>query len=88
LHEERGDEVLSGIYSIHYMDRLVAYITLIPIIKLQSEGYCTAGFLLSLWGLNQVGLNLKIPKPYLYAIAYNRYIDTIKKAEKAGKTYK
>jgi len=65
-------------------DRLVAYITTYTHNKIQSEDIVQQAFI-SLWEDKSKLDESKSPKPYLYAIAYNRYIDTIKKAKKQEK---
>ncbi|MBC8769562.1 RNA polymerase sigma-70 factor [Arenibacter sp. BSSL-BM3] len=67
-----------------FYDRLVAYITTNNHDKVQSEDIVQHAFI-RLWEDRSKLDETKSPKAYLYAIAYNRYIDTIKKAKKQEK---
>tara|TARA_R110000851_G_scaffold180559_2_gene328227 strand:+ start:9660 stop:10217 length:558 start_codon:yes stop_codon:yes gene_type:complete len=67
-----------------FYDRLVAYITTYTHDKIQSEDIVQHAFI-RFWEEKSKLDETKCPKGYLYAIAYNRYIDTIKKAKKQEK---
>ena len=67
-----------------FYDRLVAYITTFNHDKIQSEDIVQHAFI-RLWEDKSKLDETKSPKAYLYAIAYNRYIDTIKKVKKQEK---
>jgi RNA polymerase sigma-70 factor (ECF subfamily) len=67
-----------------FYDRLVAYITSYIHDKIQAEDIVQHAFI-QLWEDKSKLDDTKSPKAYLYAIAYNRYIDTIKKAKKQEK---
>ncbi|MEG3656780.1 RNA polymerase sigma-70 factor [Arenibacter palladensis] len=67
-----------------FYDRLVAYITTFTHDKIQSEDIVQHAFI-RFWEDKSKLDETKSPKAYLYAIAYNRYIDTIKKAKKQEK---
>ncbi|MEO9893467.1 RNA polymerase sigma-70 factor [Aurantibacter sp.] len=67
-----------------YYNRLVAYIASYNHDKIQSEDIVQQTFI-NLWD-NRHKLNSnKSPKGYLYAIAYNLYIDTIENSKKQEK---
>ncbi|MBU2906603.1 RNA polymerase sigma-70 factor [Arenibacter algicola] len=67
-----------------YYNRLVAYITTYTHDKIQSEDIVQHAFI-RFWEDKSKLDETKSPKAYLYAIAYNRYIDTVKKAKKQEK---
>lgn len=67
-----------------YYDRLVAYITTYSHNKAQSEDIVQQAFI-NLWDDRHKLDTDKSPKSYLYAIAYNRYVDSIKKTKKREK---
>ncbi len=67
-----------------FYDRLVAYITTYTHDKIQSEDIVQHAFI-RLWEDKSKLDESKSPKAYLYAIAYNRYIDTVKNAKKQEK---
>ena len=67
-----------------FYDRLVAYITTFTHDKIQSEDIVQHAFI-RFWEDKSKLNETKSPKAYLYAIAYNRYIDTVKKAKKQEK---
>jgi RNA polymerase sigma-70 factor (ECF subfamily) len=62
----------------------VGYITTYTHDKVKSEDIVQQAFI-SFWEDKSKLDETKSPKPYLYAIAYNRYIDTIKEAKKQEK---
>lgn len=67
-----------------YYNRLVAYITTYTNDKANSEDIVQQAFI-SLWE-NKCNLDeSKSPKGYLYSIAYNRYIDTVKSKKRQEK---
>ncbi len=67
-----------------YYDRLVAYITTYTHDKVQSEDIVQQTFI-NFWADRQKLDGNKSPKAYMYAIAHNRYVDTLKKAKKREK---
>ncbi len=67
-----------------YYDRLVAYITTYTNDKIQSEDIVQQAFI-NLWEDKSKLDETKSPRAYLYAISYNRYIDSIKNAKKQEK---
>jgi RNA polymerase sigma-70 factor (ECF subfamily) len=81
---KKGDRFAFKYLFTTYYNRLVAYITTYTHNKMQSEDIVQQAFV-SLWEDKSKLDQTKSPKPYLYAIAYNRYIDTIKKSKKQEK---
>lgn len=67
-----------------YYNRLVAYITTYSHDKAQSEDIVQQTFI-KLWDNRQKLDDTQSPKGYLYAIAYNLYIDTIETSKKQEK---
>ena len=67
-----------------YYDRLVAYIIMYTHDKMQSEDIVQHAFI-NLWKKRQKLDETRSPKSYLYAIAYNRYIDTVHDKKKQDK---
>ena len=67
-----------------FYDRLVAYISTYTHDNVQSEDIVQHAFI-RFWEDRAKLDETKSPKAYLYAIAYNRYIDTVKKAKKQEK---
>ncbi|MDL5510430.1 RNA polymerase sigma-70 factor [Arenibacter sp. M-2] len=67
-----------------YYDRLLAYITTYTQNRIQSEDIVQEAFI-DFWNNKSKLDETKCPKNYLYAIAYNRYIDTVKKTKKQEK---
>ena len=67
-----------------YYDRLVAYIVTFTHNKMKAEDIVQQAFV-NLWNDRQKLDEIKSPKNYLYAIAYNRYADSIKKEKRRSK---
>lgn len=81
---KKGDrKAFRYLFNLFY-NRLVAYVTSYTHDKIQSEDIVQQAFI-SLWEDKSKLDETKSPKPYLYAIVYNKYIDTIKKAKKKEK---
>ena len=81
---KKGDRsAFKYLFNMFY-DRLVAYITTYTHDKIQSEDIVQHAFI-RFWEDKSKLDETKSPKGYLYAIAYNRYIDTIKMAKKQEK---
>jgi RNA polymerase sigma-70 factor (ECF subfamily) len=81
---KNGDRsAFSYLFNLFY-NRLVGYITTYTHDKVKSEDIVQQAFI-SFWEDKSKLDETKSPKPYLYAIAYNRYIDTIKEAKKQEK---
>lgn len=81
---KKGDRNAFKFLFTAYYNRLLAYINTYTNDKVHSEDIVQQAFL-SLWEQKSKLDETKSPKGYLYAIAYNRYIDTIKKAKKQDK---
>tara|TARA_R110002049_G_scaffold15981_1_gene64511 strand:- start:218 stop:775 length:558 start_codon:yes stop_codon:yes gene_type:complete len=81
---KKGDRSAFRYLFNEFYDRLVAYITTYTHDKIQSEDIVQHAFI-RFWEDKSKLDETKSPKGYLYAIAYNRYIDTIKKAKKQEK---
>ncbi len=81
---KKGDRSAFRYLFNSFYDRLVAYATTYTHDKIQSEDIVQHTFI-SLWENKSKLDETKSPKPYLYAIVYNRYIDTIKNAKKQEK---
>ncbi|SDM48634.1 RNA polymerase sigma factor [Kriegella aquimaris] len=81
---KRGDRSAFKYLFTTYYSRLVAYITTYTHDKFQSEDIVQHAFI-RFWEDKSKLDETKSPKGYLYAIAYNRYIDTIKKTKKQEK---
>ena len=79
-----GDRMAFRYLFYRYYDRLVAYITTYTHNKWLSEDIVQQAFI-NLWNDKAKLDERKSPKAYLYAIAYNRYIDTVKGAKKREK---
>lgn len=69
-----------------YYNRLVAYITTYTRCKIQSEDIVQQAFI-NFWDTKSNLDEDRSPKAYLYAIAYNQYIDTVKKEKKREKLF-
>ncbi|MDO5970262.1 RNA polymerase sigma-70 factor [Flavivirga aquimarina] len=67
-----------------YYDRLVAYIAMYTHDKMSSEDIVQQAFI-DLWNDRNKLDELKSPKNYLYAIAYNRFIDSVNKNKRQNK---
>lgn len=67
-----------------YYDRLVAYMVTYTHDKIRSEEIVQQAFI-SFWENKSKLDETKSPKGYLYRIAFNRYIDTTKKAKEEEK---
>ncbi|TRX54307.1 sigma-70 family RNA polymerase sigma factor [Fulvivirga sp. M361] len=76
---KKGDRAVSRYFFERYYDRLIAYITTYTRDKLQSEDIVQEAFI-NLWKDRDKLDPTKSPKSYLYAIAYNRCIDSLEKA--------
>lgn len=81
---KKGDRLAFKFFFENYYGRLVAYITTYTHNKIQSEDIVQQAFI-SFWEEKEKLDATKSPRSYLYAIAYNRYIDTIKKAKRQEK---
>ncbi|MGB7395816.1 MAG: RNA polymerase sigma-70 factor [Pricia sp.] len=79
-----GDRLAFRYLFNKYYDRLVAYITTYTHDKWLSEDIVQQAFI-NLWNDKLKLDERKSPKAYLYAIAYNQYIDTVKGAKKREK---
>lgn len=79
-----GDRPAFKYFFEKYYNPLVAYITTYSHDKWHSEDIVQQAFI-NLWDDRSKLDENKSPKAYLYAIAYNRYIDTIKKERKREK---
>ena len=81
---KKGDKAVFKYFFERYYDRLIAYITTYTRDKLQAEDIVQEAFI-NLWKDRDKLDPTKSPKSYLYAIAYNRYIDSLKKTKKKNK---
>lgn len=79
-----GDRAAFRYLFDRYYDRLVAYITTYTHDKWLSEDIVQQAFI-NLWNDKAKLDERKSPKAYLYAIAYNRYIDAVKGVKKREK---
>jgi RNA polymerase sigma-70 factor (ECF subfamily) len=78
--KENNRDAFKQIFECHY-DRLVIYITTFTRNQMLSEDIVQQSFI-NLWN-HRAKLDAdKSPKNYLYAIAYNKYIDHIKKEKR------
>ncbi|MFI1773036.1 RNA polymerase sigma factor [Thalassobellus citreus] len=78
---KRGDKkAFRYLFNLYY-DRLVAYIITYTHDKMSAEDVVQQAFI-NLWNDREKLDDIRSPKNYLYAIAYNRYIDSIKKKKK------
>ncbi|WP_303316244.1 RNA polymerase sigma-70 factor [Flavivirga abyssicola] len=69
-----------------YYDRLVAYIVTYTHDKMSSEDIVQQAFV-NLWKDRGKLDEIRSPKNYLYAIAYNRYIDSVTKEKRKTKLF-
>lgn len=67
-----------------YYNRLVAYIVMYTHDKMSSEDIVQQAFI-DLWNDRDKLDELRSPKNYLYAIAYNRFIDSVNKNKRQNK---
>lgn len=81
---KKGDKLAFKQLFEKYYNRLVAYITSYTHDKDQSEDIVQQTFI-NLWDDKLKLDENKSPKAYLYSIAYNRYIDSIKSAKRRQK---
>lgn len=81
---KKGDKLAFRYHFDQYYDRLVAYITTYSHNKALSEDIVQQAFI-NLWNDRSKLDESRSPKGYLYAITYNRYIDTVKKSKKREK---
>lgn len=81
---KKGDRIAFRYLFNTFYDRLVSYITTYTHDKIQSEDIVQHAFI-RFWEDRSKLDDTKSPKSYLYAIAYNRYIDNVKKAKKQEK---
>ena len=77
----KGDKAAFGLLFKNYYDRLVAYAITYTNNKTQAEDIVQQAFI-NLWEDKAKLDPTKSPRNYLYAITYNRYIDSIKKTKK------
>ncbi|MEC3966360.1 RNA polymerase sigma-70 factor [Flagellimonas halotolerans] len=76
-----GDQMaFKYLFNLFY-DRLVAYITTYTHDKIESEEIVQQAFI-SFWENKSKLDETKSPKSYLYAIVYNKFINSIKKSKK------
>ncbi len=80
----KGDKDAFKYFFKTYYDRLVAYIMTFTNDKMLSEDIVQQAFI-NFWDDRQKLDETKSPKNYLYAIVYNRYVDTIKKSKRQEK---
>ncbi|WP_346880942.1 RNA polymerase sigma-70 factor [uncultured Algibacter sp.] len=78
---KKGDKKAFKFLFNKYYDRLVAYIMTYSHNKMISEDVVQQAFV-SLWEGRDKLNDMRSPKNYLYAIAYNRYMDIVKKEKK------
>ncbi|TGV01814.1 RNA polymerase sigma factor [Flavivirga rizhaonensis] len=81
---KQGDKKAFKLLFECYYDRLVAYIITFCHDKMQAEDVVQLAFI-NLWEDREKLDEKKSPRSYLYAIAYNRYIDSIKKIKRKEK---
>ncbi len=81
-----GDKPAFRYFFNKYYDRLVAYIATYTRCKMQSEDIVQQAFI-NFWNDKLKLDDDKSPKSYLYAIAYNQYIDTVKREKKREKLF-
>jgi len=81
---KKGDKIAFRYIFEKYYNRLVSYIMTYANDKWLSEDIVQQAFI-NLWDDRMKLNDNKSPKGYLYAIAYNRYIDTAKKVKKREK---
>ncbi|MGS2761865.1 RNA polymerase sigma factor [Sinomicrobium sp. M5D2P9] len=81
---KKDDKAAFGYLFRCYYDRLVAYITTYTHDKIQSEDIVQQAFI-NLWEDRMKLDPERSPKNYLYTIARNRYIDSVKKEKKYSK---
>lgn len=81
---KKGDKLAFRYLFDQYYDRLVAYITTYSNDKEISEDIVQQAFI-NLWEDRLKLDEQKSPRNYLYAIARNRYMDTVKKIKKREK---
>lgn len=81
---KRGDRFAFRYLFDKYYDRLVAYVTTYSHNKVLSEDIVQQAFI-SLWDDRSKLDESRSPRGYLYAIAYNLYIDSVKNTKKRDK---
>ncbi|WP_346882069.1 RNA polymerase sigma-70 factor [uncultured Algibacter sp.] len=83
---KKGDrEAFKYLFELYY-DRLVAYIVTYTNDKMSSEDIVQQAFI-DFWKDRSKLDEIRSPKNYLYSIAYNRYIDSIKKEKRRAKLF-
>ena len=78
---KKGDQSAFKLFFENYYDRLVAYISTFTHDKIKSEDIVQQAFINFWEDRNKIDVS-KSPKGYLYATAYHRYIDSIKKEKR------
>lgn len=81
---KRGDKKAFRFLFDLYYNRLVAYIVIYTNNKMSAEDIVQQAFV-DLWNDREKLNDTKSPKNYLYAITYNRYIDSIKREKQQVK---
>ncbi|WP_405291804.1 RNA polymerase sigma factor [Algibacter sp. Ld11] len=81
--KEGDKKAFSYLFNLYY-DRLVAYVIIYTHNKMSAEDIVQQTFV-DLWKDREKLLEVKSPKNYLYAIAHNRYVDSMKKQKKQTK---
>ncbi|MCF7568709.1 RNA polymerase sigma-70 factor [Sabulilitoribacter arenilitoris] len=78
---KRADEKAFKYLFEKYYDRLVAYIVTYTHDQMKAEDIVQQAFI-DFWKDRHKLNDIKSPKNYLYAIAYNRYVDSVRKDKK------
>ena len=78
---KKGDKKAFKFLFESYYDRLVAYIVTYTHNQMKAEDVVQQAFI-NFWDDRQKLNEIRSPKSYLYAIAFNRYVDSIRKEKK------
>ena len=81
---KQGDKKVFRYLFESYYNRLTAYILTYTQNKMEAEDIVQQAFI-NLWEDREKLHEIRSPKNYLYAIAYNRYVDSIRNEKKRSK---